>query len=381
MTEERSSESTTTMNPTQTDCEAATPSPNSSSRRSIAARGGRSRLYRHANSSSTSIDSTTFLDHRHQAMSLTRNVLDIPHTTSTSHAKRRRHQTKQKPDGDYPSDATSDHDEEQEEEDEETMRMLAGGSVHRQSFAPWTKPRRMSIDESNESTRLLGSQERLDSMYGTRSETWAGTSPPRQGRLSIFSRQNPNKRYDYVNHPNSMPSSVGSPPRTRQMSIVGTGADGQQLAMPLAQRAQRRLTQEFPRTRGDVLIDIESGEGTSADLSALPPVSISPGHGSIHSTTESVHSRRKKYNPEEDVCFPTEEPSPKSAWPDFEVLEEWAAQEGKSLDEGSAAVRDGEGGFLGHRKVSEPVMVDGRYRRGYTFPAVLSREVFPFLFS
>jgi hypothetical protein len=136
------------------------------------------------------------------------------------------------------------------------------------------------------------------------------------------------------------------------------------------------LTQDFGRPRGDVLIDIESGEGTSADLSALPPISTPPGHSSTHSSANSVHSRRKKYNPEEDVCFPADEPSTKKSWPDYEVLEEWAAQEGKSLDEGSAAVRDGEGGFLGHRKVSEPVMVDGRYRRAYTFPAAISREVF-----
>ena len=78
------------------------------------------------------------------------------------------------------------------------------------------------------------------------------------------------------------------------------------------------------------------------------------------------------------MCFPTEEPSPKAPWPDYEVLEEWAAQEGKNLDEGSEAVRNGEGGVLsrdGHRKVSEPVMVDGRYRRAYTFPSAAPYEV------
>jgi hypothetical protein len=158
-------------------------------------------------------------------------------------------------------------------------------------------------------------------------------------------------------------------------SLVGTNADGEQVSMPLAQRAQRRLTQQNipPRNQGDVLIDIDPLDQPEADLSTLPPVSGSPGHSSTHSSVAgSIHSRRKTYKAEEDVCFPTEEPSPKAPWPDYQVLEEWAAQESKSLDEGSAAVRDGEGGFLsreGHRKVSEPVMVDGRYRRAYTFPS------------
>ena len=248
-------------------------------------------------------------------------------------------------------------------------------SQRQQSFAPWTKPRRQSMGED---ARLFGSSERLDT-YGSSSRpyTSTGASPPRAGRRSSPSRIKFTPRFSIINHPSSVPSSVGSPPplRERQFSLVGTGADGEQLSMPLAQRAQRRLTQTTaPRSQGDVLIDIEPpNEETTADLSALPSISVSPGHSSAHSTSPpSVHSRRKTYKPEEDVCFPTEEPSPKAPWRiDYEVLEEWAAQEGKSLDEGSAAVRDGKGGFLsreGHRKVSEPVMIDGRYRRAYAFP-------------
>src|SRR5579862_1255352 len=297
----------TPVQPTQSEPETPAIRPTSSGRRSNAGRPARSRPYRHGNSSSTSIDSTTFVDHRHQPMSLSRNM-SIPHTHSVSHIHGRRRQRRSRPDGQYSSDETSDHDEEQEEEDEETMRMMSDSYI-RQSFAPWTKPRRTSVNEMNENTRLLGSSERLEAAYGSRSETWGGSSPPRQGRLSVFSRQHPNKRYDHINHPSSMPSSIGSPPRTRQMSLVGTGADGEQVSMPLAQRAQRRFTQEFPRPRGDVLIDIEPREDSGADLSALPPVTGSPGNSSTHSTAESVHSRRKKYKAEEDVCFPAEEPS------------------------------------------------------------------------
>jgi len=294
------------------------------------------------------------------------------------HLHGRRRVRKPGPDGEYSSGETSDRDEEQTEEDQDMMRMMSDSYVHRQSFAPWTKPRRSSVDEADESTRLIGPSDRLDSAYGTRSETWAGTSPPRQGRLSIFSRQYTGKRYDHVNHPNSMPSSIGSPPPpSRRISLVGTGAQGETVSIPLAQRAQRRLTQDFTKPRGDVLIDIGGGQTSAADLSALPPISASPGHSSTHSTAESVQSRRKKHKAEEDVCFPTEETSPKTSWPDYEALEEWAAEEGKSLDEGSAALRYGEGTFLGHRKVSEPVMVDGRYRRPYSLPAAFAREVLP----
>lgn len=359
----------------------------SSSRKSFSARQQqsshrRARPYRHGNSSSTSIDSTTFLDHRDQPQSLTRNM-SIPHTHTAfhTHDRRRSRFRKSHPDGQYSSNETSDRDEEQEEEDDETMRLMASA----RQFAPWTKPRRPSMDESS---RLLGSSERLD-MYGSsnfRGEArTTGMSPPRgAGRRSSPTRGAPkfSKRYSVINHPSSVPSSIGSPPpRARTFSLVGTGADGETVSMPLAQRAQRRLTQAAvpPRSQGDVLIDIDEPTTPSpTDLSALPPITGSPGNSSTPSSSASIHSRRKMYKAEEDICFPTEEPSGKAPWPNYEVLEEWAAQEGKSLDEGSSAVRDGEGGFLsreGHRKVSEPVMVDGRYRRAYTFPSATPYEV------
>jgi hypothetical protein len=332
------------------------------------------RPYRHGNSSSTSIDSTTLLDHRTQPHSLSRNM-SIPHATSHSHGRRISHYPRRpRPDGQYSSDETSDHDQDQEQEDDETMHLMAS-TASRQSFAPWTKPRRTSLDES---TRLMGSSERLD-IYGSSSRSERNNSPSRLGRRSSPTRM---KRYSHINHPSSVPSSIGSPPlRSRNFSVTGQNAQGEQISMPLAQRAQRRLTQyNVPsRLQGDVLIDIDPLEHVETDLSALPPPISSP-HTSTHSSSASVHSRRKTYKAEEDVCFPTEAPSPKASWPDYEVLEEWAAQEGKSLDEGSAAVRDGDGGFLsreGHRKVSEPVMVDGRYRRAYTFPSSIPYEVHP----
>jgi hypothetical protein len=356
----------------------------SSSRRSIPNRQSqqlRPRPYRHGNSSSSSIDSTSLLDHRDQRQSLSRNM-SIPHTHSSSHVHDRRSShfpRRPRPDGQYSSDEISDHNEPQEEGDDEPMRLLSA----RQLFAPWTKPRGQSVDESS---RLLGvSSERLES-YGSSSRpyTATGISPTRvTGLRSSPTRTKYQQHYTHINHPSSVPSSIGSPPpRGRTFSLVGRGAGGETLFMPLAQRAQRRLTQvTIPsRSQGDVLIDIgEPPPESPVDLSALPPISVSPEHSSTHSSA-SVHSRRKTYKAEEDVCFPTEEPSTKAPWPDYKVLEEWAAQEGKSLDEGSAAVRDG-GGFLsreGHRKVSEPVMVDGRYRRAYTFPSANTYEVSPF---
>jgi magnesium transporter len=343
--------------------------PTSSSSRRQTIPHPHSRPYRHGNSSSTSIDSTTFVDHRHHQQSLSRNM-SIPNA-AVRRSRVGRRVRRSRPDGQYSSDETSQHDEEQEEEDDETMRLMSQ-SVRGQSFAPWTKPRRPSMDENS---RLLGSTDRLESMYGSHTR---GTSPPRTGRRSSPSGRQ-KSRYSHINHPSSVPSSIGSPPfRARPFSLVGINADGEQVSMPLAQRAQRRLTQTIPnqpRSTNDVLIDIDPLElEPSADLSALPTISTSPGHSSTHSSRAgSTHSRRKTYKAEEDVCFPVEEPPAKAKWwPDYEVLEEWAAQESKSLDEGSTAVRNGEGGFLsreGHRKVNEPVMVDGRYRRTYTFPS------------
>jgi magnesium transporter len=361
----------------------------SSSRRSVPNRQSQTHLrpLRHGHSSSSSIDSTALLDHRDQPQSISRSIT-IPHSTSHSHGRRSSHffPRRPKPDGQYSSDEHSDHGhgQGQEEEDDEAMRLISSA---RQSFAPWTKPRRQSMDEG---ARLLGSTERLET-YGSSSRpfTSGGGSPPRSaGRRLSPARGGGtkyDKRYSHVNHPSSIPSSFGSPPpRAKTFSLVGTGAFGEMLSIPLAQRAQRRLTQTMPsrnQAGGDVLIDIDKPRtGSPTDLSALPPISTSPGeNSSAHSSTAaSLHSRRKTYKAEEDVCFPTEEPSHKAPWPEYDVLEEWAAQEGKLLDEGSAASRDGQGGFLsreGHRKVSEPVMVDGRYRRAYAFPSAVMYEV------
>ena len=222
-----------------------------------------------------------------------------------------------RPDGQYSSDENSDRDQVQEEADDETMRLMSQ-SFARQSFAPWTKPRRQSMDEN---TRLLGSSDRLDT-YGARPQTrGSGTSPPtRAGRRSSPGRLKYGHRFSQVNHPSSVPSSIGSPPprdsRSRAFSLVGTGADGETVSMPLAQRAQRRLTQDFSSRNQDVLIDIDPLEQSEADLSALPPIIQSPAHSTHTSSAGSVHSRRKTYKAEEDVCFPTEDPSPKSSWPD-----------------------------------------------------------------
>jgi len=350
----------------------------SSSRRTIQYRKSlsRPRPQRHGNSSSTSIDSTALLDHRDQPQSLSRH-LTIPYTTSQSHGRRSSHFPRRpRPDGEYSSDEISDHDDVQEEGDDETMRLMSM-SARQQSFAPWTKPRPKSMDESD---ALLGSSEQLDT-YGSSSRPFTSGGSP--SRTTAGRRASPTKttkytpRFSLVNHPSSIPSSIGSPPpRGRQISLVGTGADGEILSMPLAQRVQRRLTQTGVPSQsqgGDVLIDIEPPGKSATDLSALPPIILSPEHSSIRSSSAgSLHSRRRSHKVEEDVCFPTEEPSYKAPWPDYEVLEEWAAQESKSLDEGSAAARSGERGFFsreGHRKISEPVMVDGRYRRGHNFPS------------
>ena len=360
----------------------------SSSRRSVPRRqstqaSSRSRPYRsrHGNSSSTSVDSTTLHDHRDQPYSLGRNM--------SSATPRRRHISSSRPgteEGGYSSDVTEhDEDQEGEDEDDETMRLVSASRGQRQSYAPWTKPRRQSVSEIS---GLLGSDDAFET-YGSTSRpfTSSGVSPPKSGagprRSSPTRASKSQHRYSRIDRPSSVPSSVGSPPPRvigRTFSIIGAGADGQLLSMPLAQRAQRRLTQSalLPhRQGGDVLIDIDSPR-TPNDLSALPAaISQSPEQTTTHSSDASIRSkeRRKTYKAEEDVCFPTEAPSSKAPWPDYSVLEEWAVEETKALDEGSAALRNEEGRFLlreGHRKVSEPVMVDGRYRRAYTFPSAIT---------
>ena len=307
----------------------------------------------------------------------------------SSATPRRRHFPSRRPGTEeegYSSDVT-EHDEDRggEDEDDETMRLVSASRGQRQSYAPWTKPRRQSVSEAS---GLLGSTDAFEA-YGTsnRPFTSSGVSPPKSGagarRSSPMRASKSQHRYSHIDHPSSVPSSAGSPPPRvigRTFSLIGTGADGQLLSMPLAPRAQRHRTQStlLPhRQGGDVLIDIDPA-CTSNDLSILPAaISQSPEQSTTHSCDASIHSRerRKTYKAEVDVCFPTEAPSPKAPWPDYTVLEEWAVEETKALDEGNAALRNAEGRFLsreGHRKVSEPVMVDGRYRRAYTFPSAIA---------
>ena len=336
----------------------------------------RTRIFHHPNSSSSSIDSR---GHNRRPRPTSRDA-SVPHSTSHKHGRKSSNYHHQpRSDDCYSSDDHGDrvHDSENDNDKDRHARNFLSGSLARRSFAPWTKPRPLSVDA--ETTRLLGSAGGLDT-YGILSRP-PGSSPPK----SAGWRPRHQPLLSAINHPSSMPSSVGSPPfdtsPTRTFPLIGTTAEGEIVSVTRARRAQKRHSFHLPsRPQGDDLTDLEAQEpDLQGDLSELPPISLSPGALSARSSCGSSLHRKKNHKAEEDVCFPAEEPSPKATWPDYNVLEEWAADEQKALDEGSANLRSGCGAYFareGHRKVSEPVMVDGRYRRRHHFPTAVPFAVF-----
>jgi magnesium transporter len=139
---------------------------------------------------------------------------------------------------------------------------------------------------------------------------------------------------------------------------VVTGAD---FDFNLAKSVENRL-ESMPRSN-DMVIDVEGGPKRFGKSAPSSP-------GSPRSPREL--RRRRTVPAEEDVCFPTEEASVlaeeearaaragerrrrrRREWPDLSVLEEWSREE-----------KEDRTGDLRAKKISEPVLIEGRLRPQY----------------
>lgn len=172
----------------------------------------------------------------------------------------------------------------------------------------------------------------------------------------------PEQDRDYdINNPPSMPTSPKLGADMGYDDAVVTGAD---FDFSLAKSIDNRM--ESMSRSHDMVIDVE---GDANRIRSSPPSSVSPRHR----PPQEGLLRRRTLPVEEDVCFPTEEVSeladedaaraPRESerrrrrrreWPDLSVLEEWSREE-----------KEERTGDFRAKKISEPVLIEGRLRPQY----------------
>lgn len=166
---------------------------------------------------------------------------------------------------------------------------------------------------------------------------------------------------DYnVNNPPSIPGSPKLGPEMKYDDAVVTGADWD---FSLARSMEMR--RDSLNVLNDALIDID-GNGVHPHSAPSSPGSpmLSPHH-------EMRRRRTVALPAEEDVCFPTQtiseigDEGPRQMggerrrrrhrrWPDLSALEDWSREE-----------KEGRNGDFGAKKISEPMLIEGRLRPQY----------------
>lgn len=203
--------------------------------------------------------------------------------------------------------------------------------------------------------------------YGTDSRTSPLSS--RRRRLSVQTsssqcspRHSPTdaeRDYD-VNNPPSIPGSPKLGPEMNYDDAVVTGAD---FDFSLARSMEGRR-ESLHRLNSDTVINVEGGPPKQSSRPTSPLSGQFP--------SQELRRRRTVALPvEEDVCFPAEvselgDEGPRvprdgerrrrrnRQWPDLSVLEEWNREE-----------KEDRSGALRVKKISEPMLIEGRLRPQY----------------
>ncbi|GAB1218362.1 hypothetical protein ATERTT37_007616 [Aspergillus terreus] len=266
--------------------------------------------------------------------------------------------------------------------------MMAASQTKSQSALPFYKLGRDLSSTSLESEALLDHSDILEEVndrtplvrptsshkpplarYGTDSKSSAFSFRRRRssGRSSSSHRSpravsspavpEPERDYD-INNPPSIP---GTPKLGADMGYDDAVVTGADFDFNLAKSVENRL-ESMPRSN-DMVIDVEGGPKRFGKSAPSSP-------GSPRSPREL--RRRRTVPAEEDVCFPTEEASVlaeeearaaragerrrrrRREWPDLSVLEEWSREE-----------KEDRTGDLRAKKISEPVLIEGRLRPQY----------------
>lgn len=186
------------------------------------------------------------------------------------------------------------------------------------------------------------------------------TSPQRSPRAPRSPTLNDDRDYD-INNPPSMPTSPKAGPDMGYDDAVVTGAE---FDFSLAKSVDNRL-EAGPR---EMVIDLDHPHHQPKNLPPSSPPS--PAH---RPSQDALRRRRTVALPVEgDVCFPTDshsevaEDEPRATrdderrrrrhrrWPDLSILEEWMREEKE----------DRQGDFRS-KKISEPMLIEGRLRPQY----------------
>lgn len=235
-----------------------------------------------------------------------------------------------------------------------------------------------SEGEANDRTPLMhppSGHASVFTRYGTDSRSSPfSTRPRRESVLTVSSRCSPRDTHSYddspdverdydVNNPPSMPGSPQLGPEMNYDDAMVTGAD---FDFPLARSPENR--RESVNRMHDRVIDIDGG-------GVLHQASAPSSPRSRKSSLQELRRRRTVALPvEEDVCFPAEDVSELGdeglrarrdemgerrrrrhrQWPDLSVLEEWSREE-----------KEDRRGDLRVKKISEPVLIQGRLRPQY----------------
>ncbi|KAJ5178831.1 hypothetical protein N7492_002041 [Penicillium capsulatum] len=207
--------------------------------------------------------------------------------------------------------------------------------------------------------------------YGTDSRSSPMHSRPRRASVQTSSSQcspkhspiySPNVDRDFdVNNPPSMPGSPKLGTDLNYDDAVVTGAD---FDFSLARSAEHR--RESVGWLNDAVINIEGGPPSHYSAPQSP-------QSGRFSPNELRRRRTVALPVEEDVCFPTEiselgdevpQPRPYGAgerrrrrhrrWPDLSALDEWTREE-----------KEDRSGDLRVKKISEPMLIEGRLRPQY----------------
>ncbi|CAI7635197.1 unnamed protein product [Penicillium bialowiezense] len=192
-------------------------------------------------------------------------------------------------------------------------------------------------------------------------QTVSSGCSPRDNRSPLYS---PAIDRDYdVNNPPSIPGSPKLGPEMGYDDAVVTGADWD---FTLARSLENR--RDSINLLNDTLIDMD---GNGIHPHSAPS---SPGSPMLSPHQEMRRRRTVALPAEEDVCFPTEtiseigDEGPRQTgtetgerrrrrhrrWPDLSALVEWSREE-----------KEGRNGDFGAKKISEPMLIEGRLRPQY----------------
>ncbi|KAL4889780.1 hypothetical protein BDV59DRAFT_185820 [Aspergillus ambiguus] len=288
--------------------------------------------------SSTSLESEALLDHRHQPM-MPRRESRLSQSFRPGSLSTPTYMGSRNPPSATRTLHEEDHSDVLEEVNDRTP-LVRPTSSHKPPFARY------------------GTDSKSSPFSFRRRRSSGRSSSPRSPRgISSPAFPEPDRDYD-INNPPSMP---GTPKLGADMGYDDAVVTGADFDFSIAKSIDNRM--ESLSRSNDMVIDMEGGPKRFQKSPPSSPASPGP--------TPELR-RRRTLPAEEDVCFPTEEASVlaeeearvaragerrrrrRREWPDLSVLEEWSREE-----------KEDRTGDLRAKKISEPVLIEGRLRPQY----------------